>query len=549
MLRSFRRVFRACFLLSLLALPAVVAAHEGHDDAPPPAAGPAPVPTLEATGSDVELVAVLKAGHLILYLDRYATNEPVIGADVSVSIDGGAEVRPEALPDGSYLLEAEELHGPTHELVVTVAAGDVSDLLIGSLAVPEAADADDDHDAPVLPGWPLLLAAFAAGVAATVLLAVLAGRRRSAGLAAVLLLGVVLTASLPAAAHEGHDHGDEGPVQALPDQPRRLPDGSLFVPKRTQRLLGVRTLPAEITRARSSHSLVGRIIADPNASGRVQASEVGRVEAPEDGLPYVGQKVEAGQVLAYIVPAIAAGERGTLSEQMASIDKEIVVARQQLDRLSRLKGTVAQKEIDDAKAVLAGLQRQRKALSPVLEVREPLRAPVSGIIAAADAVPGQVIDDRDQTVLFEIVDPGRLLVEAVAFDPAAAQDIVAATATGDDGAVLKLGLLGTGPARRGQAVPLLFRVEAGGEGRHPGAPVRVQVSGTAQVEGIVLPREAVVRGPAGLPVVWEHVSPQRFEPRTVRYRPLDGASVLVEAGLEPGSRIVTAGAALLTQVR
>lgn len=541
------RACRALMLASLLALPSLAVAHEGHDEAPATAAAPATVPTLEATGTDAELVALLKGGHLILYLDRFATNEPITGAAVTVSIDGGAEQKPEEQPDGTYLLEAEDLHGPSHELVVTVAAGDLSDLLIGTLAVPDGDGDADDHGGG-LPGWWALLGAFAAGAVSAALLAGLAGRRRGGAVTALLLLGIVLAAG-PAVAHEGHDHGDAPPAQALPDQPRRLPDGSLFVPKRTQRLLGVRTVQAAVAEARQTRSLVGRVIADPNASGRVQASQVGRVEAPEGGLPYVGQKVQAGQVLAYIVPAIAAGERGSLQEQLAGIDKEIVVARQQLDRLSRLKGTVAQKEIDDAQALLAGLQRQRKALSPALAVREPLRAPVSGVIAAANAVPGQVIDDRDQAVLFEIVDPARLLVEAVAFDPGQVRDIVSAAAVGDDGASLKLSLIGTGPARRGQAVPLLFRIEAGGDGERPGAPVRVQVASAAAVQGIVLPREAVVRGVGGLPIVWEHVSPQRFEPRPVRFQPLDGGSVLVEAGLEAGGRIVTQGAALLTQVR
>ena len=44
--------------------------------------------------------------------------------------------------------------------------------------------------------------------------------------------------------------------------------------------------------------------------------------------------------------------------------------------------------------------------------------------------------------------------------------------------------------------------------------------------------------------------PERFEPRTVRYEPLDGQRVvIVLAGLKPDVRVVTEGATLLNQIR
>ena len=62
------------------------------------------------------------------------------------------------------------------------------------------------------------------------------------------------------------------PAAAQPmDQPRRQPDGSVFVPKPTQRLLGVRAAIADRADAPVALQLVGQVIADPNASGRVQA--------------------------------------------------------------------------------------------------------------------------------------------------------------------------------------------------------------------------------------------------------------------------------------
>jgi hypothetical protein len=50
-------------------------------------------------------------------------------------------------------------------------------------------------------------------------------------------------------------------------------------------------------------------------------------------------------------------------------------------------------------------------------------------------------------------------------------------------------------------------------------------------------------------VVFEHVAAERFEARPVRVEPLDGQSVLIAAGIDPGKRVVVQGAELLDQIR
>ncbi len=58
---------------------------------------------------------------------------------------------------------------------------------------------------------------------------------------------------------------------------------------------------------------------------------------------------------------------------------------------------------------------------------EALVAPIAGVISAANAVAGQVVDARE--VLFEIVDPSRLMVEALAFDVSLLSGISTASAS------------------------------------------------------------------------------------------------------------------------
>src|ERR1700730_5875713 len=88
------------------------------------------------------------------------------------------------------------------------------------------------------------------------------------------------------------------------DLAKRLPDGSLFVPKPTQRLLAIRTDVATSARHRRTIELPGRIIPDPNASGYVQASAGGRVSAPTGGFPRLGTRVNKGDVRGYVTPPL-----------------------------------------------------------------------------------------------------------------------------------------------------------------------------------------------------------------------------------------------------
>ncbi len=88
-------------------------------------------------------------------------------------------------------------------------------------------------------------------------------------------------------AHGDEDHG--APVQGAAlieprapgssDLAQRLPDGAVFVPKPTQRLLVLRTVMTEQGSFHRTVELPGRIIPDPNASGVVQSSVGGRLSA------------------------------------------------------------------------------------------------------------------------------------------------------------------------------------------------------------------------------------------------------------------------------
>lgn len=120
-------------LLTTLALPA--AAHEGEDHgAAPPATLPDLAPRAAAVTTDFEMVAVLEAQRLVVYLDRYATNQPVVKATVEVEGAGLSGTASE-IAEGVYALPvaAAALPPGKHTLTVSVETADLADLLSADL--------------------------------------------------------------------------------------------------------------------------------------------------------------------------------------------------------------------------------------------------------------------------------------------------------------------------------------------------------------------------------------------------------------------------------
>ncbi|MBI3145981.1 MAG: HlyD family efflux transporter periplasmic adaptor subunit [Pseudogulbenkiania sp.] len=349
-----------------------------------------------------------------------------------------------------------------------------------------------------------------------------------------------------AIAHGGEDHsgGAANPAAAIAsDKPQRLPDGSVFVPKDAQRRLAIRTVVGEEKAVPRTVELNGHVVMDPNAGGRVQAMQSGRIEAGPKGLPLAGMKVAKGQVLGYVVPAVSSVERASQQAELADIRAKARLAGQQLARLKELSGTVPQKEVEAQEAELAGL-RQRAAALGGATGREALVAPVSGVIALASVVSGQVVEARD--VLFEIVDPARLMIEALAYDARLVAGLADASLAGTQ---TPLSYVGGANAFRDGALPVLFRPKRAGDTPLAlGQAVKVIAQTRDTVKGVPLPAASVVRNAANESIVWVHERAEVFRGLPVQVTALDGANV-VAVGLKPGVRVVTAGATLINQIR
>lgn len=351
----------------------------------------------------------------------------------------------------------------------------------------------------------------------------------------------------PAHAGEGHDHGDSAPA-ATSNSPKRNPDGSVFLPKTSQRQLAVRTVVAEEKSVSQSIELTGRVLMDANAGGRVQPTQQGRVEPVGPGLPQLGQRVRKGTVLAVVRSSASAIERANQQAQTAELASQLELARRRVARLDQLEGTVPQKDIEAARADVQSLQQRLAAVSRSVTATESLVAPITGVISTVNVVAGQVVDARE--ILFEIIDPSRLIVEALAFDNSLIGDIGSASATTGVGVSVPLRFAGAGRSQREGAIPLQFRTASGqAVPLAVNQAVRVLVQTGQTLTGVPLPAAAVVKSPSNQDMVWVHTGAEVFVPRPVRATTIDGATVAVVDGLKAGERVVVQGAALVNQVR
>ena len=153
------------------AIPAAAIAHGGEDHGAAPAAmAQIVLPRTEAATDLFELVGVLEAGRLVIYLDAQASNAPVEKAEVEVE-GAGLNAKAVEMSPGVYTVALKQpLPAGRHALNFTVQAGENADLLAATLQVDTPLTAA--KPAATQRWWPWLASAgvlSAAGVGAVVL--------------------------------------------------------------------------------------------------------------------------------------------------------------------------------------------------------------------------------------------------------------------------------------------------------------------------------------------------------------------------------------------
>lgn len=563
------RLFQAVLLAIALAVAssAFAIAHEGHnhDQSKGIGADDSASPRVVAVSETYQLVGIVEGEVLVIYLDRAADNEPVTNAELEVALNGQS-FKAEPLENGTYEVTAPVLKRSGEiEVLVTVGGSATPDLLVGALnlgaggrrsvqspiswshwfeAIAGSLDVKSDGGTSRVGGLLLL----AGGLSAIgVVLWVTARARRRAKFIIALAGLAVLAWHADGLAHEGNDHGADLKA-STGNNPQRRGDGTIFVPKPTQRLLEVRTSTLKTQDAARLVRLQGRVAANPNYTGLVQSTITGRYEAPATGVPPLGAQVKAGDLMGRIEPSFASVDASDMAQTLGDIEQKLSIARAKLARQEHLLRTnvVASALVDETRLEVDGLIKRRNDLLAARVRPEELRAPVDGVIAISRVVAGQVVSQSDK--LFEILDPSRVLVEALIFDQMNPDAVTEAKAMAGN-ATANLRLIGRSRSLQQQYTLMQFEVVDNASALSVGMPVTVIAHTGASVSGLFVPRAALAQAPNGQSVVFEHKEPEVFVPRPIRTEPFDSNTLLVTGGLEPGVKIVIKNAPLLNQVR
>jgi len=233
--------------------------------------------------------------------------------------------------------------------------------------------------------------------------------------------------------------------------------------------------------------------------------------------------------------------------QLSQLKSELALAKQRLERLTLLADTVPKKEIQATQAQVQSLGEQVSALSGGIGSREELRSLSNGVVASTAAIAGKVFSEGD--VLFEIVNPKVVRIEATWFEPNAVPQFSSAQIPAGE-KTLKLNYVGAASSVKNQSLSLVFEARNVEGLRFPtGQLLKVYGELLDQIDGIAIPSAAVVKNASNQTIVWIKKEPELFEPKVVLTEPLNGVEVLVRSGLTGDERVVVQGSTLINQVR
>jgi len=359
---------------------------------------------------------------------------------------------------------------------------------------------------------------------------------------ALLLAGVTSSACV---GDPAHTHEEEGPEEEHADVATLDSAG--------MELGGVRTGEPVSVQGRTLR-VTGTIEYDPLRVAHVGPKIAGRIVQLD---ARVGSRVGQGTILVHLESADVGSVRADLQEAEALL----VIAQERYDREARLEGMgiSSRQEVREAEAELRGVEARRASAQVRLRVmgaeHHPggdaghfdLVSPLAGTVVEMHASPGEVVGAESQVLT--VADLGRLwiLLDIYERDLAAVwegQGVEVTTAAYPDrtfpGRIAYVGEI-LDPTRR----TVEARVEVRNDERllMPGmfASADVQIGGGEPA--LAVPRDAV-QLLEGDTVVWVPTGePWSFRTQPVRLGgELGNGLVEILGGLEPGARLVVAGA-------
>jgi multidrug resistance efflux pump len=114
------------------------------------------------------------------------------------------------------------------------------------------------------------------------------------------------------------------------------------------------------------------------------------------------------------------------TDLQAELDGRIENVARNLNRLRQLGDNAPRQELEETETDHTSLSTRRQAIADSFNERLPLTAAVGGVLVLRNASPGQIVAGGE--TLFTVVDPQRLLVEALLYDTDHATHFTSASA-------------------------------------------------------------------------------------------------------------------------
>jgi membrane fusion protein, heavy metal efflux system len=362
------------------------------------------------------------------------------------------------------------------------------------------------------------------------------------------------------AVHELGDidvYSDKKAAEAV-SEPPSSDSGIKFTKEQQWQVPFAVTVVAERT-LRESVAVNALLRARPAGEAIIAAPGPGLLRNGQKGFPQIGAQVQAGQIIAYLVPRLA-GETDAAALDLAVARSRIEVQHAQHDR-ERLEGlyaveAVAEKRVRDARqredvarAELTAAERRTATYSGGTG-GIPLKAPISGTVVSVSATPGGAVSEGQSIV--HVADLGRIVLEARLPESDVAR---VSTPTGaffrldgderttmlEAGKNARMIAFGGLVDRETRTVPVMFEFENPGGRLRAGTHIQAHIFTGRVAKAPVVPASAIVDD-GGQPVVFVQLAGESFERRVVQPGVRDGEDIAIIRGLKTGERVVTRGA-------
>ncbi|MDO9080232.1 MAG: efflux RND transporter periplasmic adaptor subunit [Desulfuromonadales bacterium] len=339
------------------------------------------------------------------------------------------------------------------------------------------------------------------------------------------------------------------------------PGGGISYLKEQQWVVDFMVEPLTRRSLAAGFSVAGELVPAANAEATVAAPLAGTL-AVSRPLPFVGQRVAKGELVALIEPPVSPqGGYAQLAADHGQAKSRLILAESEYERANQLvEAKIApRKRLEEAQAAVAsaraGFEPLERALTSVQggeTNRIALRAPLAGTVVDVSSGNGRGVAAGE--AILRIVDPARLWLKASvpALEAGKIHAEVAAasrfTVAGLEGEFTPSRLVASGdlidPHTR--TMPVLFAVDNAQGLFKAGMYATVAIHTGRIDDALAVPKEALVED-EGRSFVFVQSSGEAFERREVKIGIQDAGFVQIVGGLVGDERVATRGAYYVKQ--